>query len=417
MLAQWITGQEPTKEKLFLWNMIGSAVYAGASLILTYMTIRIAGEVKGGVFGIALTIAQMLVYIAYYEIRNFQVTDIADHYVFPEYHMVKLINCTLMLVISALYVLVKGYDSSKSLIIVGVCVYRMLDGYADLYESEFHRIGRLDLAGKSMTFRTVLSVGVYFLLLIIKKDVMTAVTGAIVSGIVGIYLFDIQIFHYIKGTRISVRASNTKNILLDCFPLFIGMFLWTYLLSAPRIAVDNAMPSEYQSYFQVLFLPISVINLLAGFLIRPRQVALSEMYAKSRMSELLREVRKMLLVLSGFTGICMLGGYLVGIPVLEFLVKCDLKEYRVMFVFLIFSGGINAAAYILYFILVIFRKRRSILMGYGISSLIALLLLTGLTRRLGLWGASLGYFISISALLVFLTLSFAAEERRISKKK
>ena len=180
------------------------------------------------------------------------------------------------------------------------------------------------------------------------------------------------------------------------------MFLWTYLLSAPRIAVDNAMASEYQAYFQVLFLPVSVINLLAGFMIRPKQVALSEMYAAGKMDAFAGEIKKMLAILAGFTGLCMAGGYLIGIPVLEFLVHCDLKNYRGMFVFLIFSGGINAAAYILYFVLVIFRKRSSILLGYGISSLIALCLLTPLTKRLGLWGASFGYCISITALLVTL---------------
>ena len=50
---------EKNEKSDFLWNMIGSLVYAMSTVFMSYLTIRIVGEEKGGIFAIALTISQM----------------------------------------------------------------------------------------------------------------------------------------------------------------------------------------------------------------------------------------------------------------------------------------------------------------------------------------------------------------------
>ena len=414
MLKKWIAGEkQPDEKSLFLWNMIGSSIYSLASLILTYLTIRIIGDTEGGVFAIALTLAQMFIYIAYYEMRNFQVTDNENRYVFSEYHAVKIVNCILMMVVSAGYVFIKQYDLYKAGIILLVCFYRMLDGYADVYEAEFHTKGRLDLAGKSMAFRTVLSVGIYFLILAVSQNLYYALIGAIISGIIGIWIFDLWIFNTVGEIHVLFDRNAIKGILKDCFPLFLGMFLWTYLLSASRIAVDNVLPSQYQSYYQVLFLPVSVINLLAGFLIRPNLIRLTELHAANEKKIFWGIVGKMAGALIAFTVVCMVGAYFCGIPILSLIINYDLSKYRGMFVFLIFAGGFNALAYLLYFVLTIYRNQIQIMVGYGLAAVVALLISTAMVQIWGLWGASFSYLISIFVLImVFVTCILYEEKKR-----
>ncbi|MCR5797355.1 MAG: hypothetical protein K6G63_05495 [Eubacterium sp.] len=412
MLKRLIIGGEPSEKKLFFWNMMGSGVYAFTSLILTYMTIRFAGDREGGVFAIALTLAQMFIYIAYYEMRNYQVTDAKDRFSFSQYHAVKIINCFVMMVIVAGYILVMRYDMHKAIIVFLVCFYRMLDGYSDVYEAEFHKRGRLDLAGKSMTFRSVISVAVYFIILIITGDLLWSVIGAIVSGLIGIGIFNLLVFDCVGKISVEFKGATIKNILTECFPLFVGMFLWTYLLSASRIAVDAKMASEFQSYYQVLFMPVSVINLFAGFLIRPSLLGLTEQYANGDMKPFWKTIRKMVLLLVAFTVVCMAGAYICGIPVLEVLVKCDLKAYRIMFVFLIFAGGINALVYLLYYIMTIFRAGKGIMIGYITSSVIAFFISGVLTEKHGLWGASWSYLISVGYLMLFFVIWIVVSRAR-----
>ena len=383
-----------------------------ASLILTYLTIRLVGDTEGGIFAIALTLAQMFIYIAYYEMRNFQVTDNENKYIFSEYHAVKILNCILMMIVSAGYILIKQYDLYKAGVILLVCFYRMLDGYADVFEAEFHTKGRLDLAGKSMAFRTVFSVGIYFLILAVSQNLYYALIGAIISGILGIWIFDLWIFDAVGKVRILFKKEAFTGILRDCFPLFLGMFLWTYLLSASRIAVDNVLSSEYQAYYQVLFLPVSVINLLAGFLIRPNLLRLTELHAADEKKQFWGIVGKMAVALTGFTFVCMIGAYVCGIPVLSLIINNDLSEYRGMFVFLIFAGGFNALAYLLYFVLTIYRNQMQIVFGYGAASVMALLISTKMVELWGLWGASFSYLISILVLIIVFVTCILCEEKK-----
>jgi len=399
-VKNWIIGHEGIdNQSNVLWNIIGSSVYALSSMILTYLTIRIVGVDEGGLFAIGLTLAQMFVYFAYYEMRNYQVTDAKDKYTFNEYHTTKIICCVMMMVISCLYAICKNYDGYKSAIVILVCFYRMLDGYADLYEAQFHNKGRLDLAGKSMTFRTILTVVVYFGILIATNNLMYSLVAANVFGIIGILIFNIWIIPDYGTLRLSYNGKHILGIIKDCFPLFIGMFLWTYLLSASRMAVDNVLTSADQSYYQVLFMPVSVINLFAGFLIRPSLLTLTEHYANGNKEAFWKIIFKILFVLTCISIACMILAYLIGIPVLQLIAGCDLSNYRTLFVFLICAGGFNSIAYSLYFVLTIFRNRFAIIFGYGVATIVAFLLSDYLTRIYGLWGAAFSYFVSIIVLL------------------
>ena len=413
-MKKWIIGNDsPDEKSLFWWNMIGSAIYAFSSMILTYLTIRVIGADEGGIFAIGLTLAQMYVYIAYYEMRNFQVTDAKNTYTFTDYHTVKMCNCIIMMLVSLVYILFKHYEFHKACVIFLVCLYRMLDGYADVFESQFHKDGRLDIAGKSMAFRTILSVVVYFVVLIASQNLIWALIWAFISGCVGILIFNIWI--YKDFGEIHVRFERTKMIGIwkDCLPLFIGMFLWTYLLSASRIAVDDVMTNEYQSYYQVLFMPVSVINLFAGFLIRPSLIVLTEYREQRDFTSFWRRIGKIILEIIAITVICMAGAYIIGIPVLTIIVGVNLSEYRGLLTFLVFAGGFNAVAYILYHVLTITRSRKSIIIGYSIASLTALIISRRLTEKLALFGASLSYLLSVAVLTVIFVICIIHENRRV----
>ena len=113
----------------------------------------------------------------------------------------------------------------------------------------------------------------------------------------------------------------------------------------------------------------------------------------------------------------MLGAYLLGIPVLNILVGCDLSSYRGLFVFLILAGGFNAVAYLLYYVLTIFRNGKSILAGYIVASVVAYFISPLMVRKMELWGAGLSYLISILVLLVLFIVFILTEELFVTREK
>ena len=135
----YVNRGQVSEKKNFLWNMLGSGIYAASSMLLSLLVIKIVGASQGGIFSIAITLSQMLVYIAYFETRTFQVTDSTNKYRFSEYHTTKIFLCLLMILVSVVYVLViQRYYLEKAVIVLLVCLLRLQDGYADVYLSLIH---------------------------------------------------------------------------------------------------------------------------------------------------------------------------------------------------------------------------------------------------------------------------------------
>lgn len=408
--------KKPTEQQNFLWNMVGSGIYSLSSMILSLFVIKVVGAEQGGVFSIALTLSQMLVYIAYFEMRTFQVTDSRNEFVFSEYHATKIILCMLMLLTSCGYTWINGYHSEKAIVIVLVCLSRFFDGYADVYEAEFQKVGRLDLAGKSLAYRTVLFVTTLLTGLLITKELVLSLVIADIIAAVGILLFDIMIMQALQGITCTWKLKRIKEIIIACFPLFVGTFCWTYILSASRIAIDGNMSSEYQSYYQVIFMPVSVINLFAGFVFRPMLPKLAEDYNSRKYKPFSKLIGKGVVGIIVITVVCMLGAWLLGIPVLSVLSGCDLSPYKGVLVFLIFAGGFNAIAFTMYYVLTIMRCTKSILLDYILAALLAFGISQPLVVKHGIPGAAGSYFIVVLVLCLLFSISICHQAIENKKK-
>ena len=69
------TGPNRERENM-VWNMAGSFCYAFASMVLSFLVMRLAGEEQGGVFSFGFsTVGQQMFLLAYFGIRPFQITD------------------------------------------------------------------------------------------------------------------------------------------------------------------------------------------------------------------------------------------------------------------------------------------------------------------------------------------------------
>ena len=150
-------GSAVSEQKNIIWNMIGSFLYAFASMVLSIAVVQLAGEDAGGVFTFAFTtFGQHMFMAAYFGIRPFQITDTGEKYTFGDYLGLRLITCGLAILVGFGYVMVSDYTFEKAVIVFLMVVYKVIDALADTYEAEFQRGGRLYLTGKSNAFRTIL---------------------------------------------------------------------------------------------------------------------------------------------------------------------------------------------------------------------------------------------------------------------
>ena len=90
------------------WNIAGSFVYAFASMVLSFLVIRLAGEEQGGIFSFGFsTLGQQLFLVAYFGIRPYQITDGNGEYTFGDYRRHRNVTCLMALAAGAVFLLLR----------------------------------------------------------------------------------------------------------------------------------------------------------------------------------------------------------------------------------------------------------------------------------------------------------------------
>ncbi len=191
---RWILGTRTDHTRAnYVWNMIGSGLYAAATIVLVRLTMTAAGTGAGADFNIAFKTGQILLTVGYFEIRPFQVTDARGEYSWHDYFSFRLITCAAMGVCGLGYPLITKETGQRLLLFVLLCLYKLMDGLADVFEGEFQKSGRMDVAGKSVAFRTLLSVGIYAVMLQATGNVVLSVCAMVLAAGAGVLIFDVSL--------------------------------------------------------------------------------------------------------------------------------------------------------------------------------------------------------------------------------
>lgn len=409
------TGDHVEKQNM-IWNMIGSFCYAFASMVLTFLVMRIVGDQQGGIFSFGYsTLGQQLFIVAYFGIRPFQITDGDYEYSFGDYRSHRLLTCACAVAAGIVYlcfnVLMGDYSFQKASVIFLLALYKVIDGFADVYESEFQRNGNLHLTGKSNTFRTVLTVFSFLGSLLITRQLLLSCAVAVAAQLAGVLIFDIHIIrqlpgvNYVRGNRPRARLFQETSL------LFLSAFVDFYIFSAAKYAIDANLGDAASGYFNIIFMPTSVINLAAGFVFRPFLTALTEYWNRKKLAEFRRLLLKIMVVIAGIGFVSVAGAALLGKPVLRILetllgsgYEGSLTKYHTSFVIVVLGGAFFAVMNLLYYALVIMRRQRNIFAIYIAVGLIAFFLAGPVVSGYGIEGAAIVYLL----LMILLAAGFTA---------
>lgn len=409
--------KKPDDKYKYIWFTIGTACFALATLVMTIVISRLLGETQAGMFSVGLSIAQWLVTIAYFEIRTFQVTDVRNEYSFKYYLTLRILMCIITFLASIVYVVFNNYDIQKVIIILLVCLYKISDSIADTFEGEFQKEDRIDISGKSEFYRVFFSILVLVIAVAVSKNLILSLIIMNVVAYGMIVLLDISI----AVKRVSVRMTGDMKRLWElvkmCIPLAVSTFLSTYIINSSKLSVDRVLGDEAQLYYTAVFMPNMVINLFSGIIFKPMQTAMAVNYYEKKYKNFWHIISKMILIITGFTFVCEVGAYILGIPVLSWLYGVNLKEYKLTLLLLLLCGGVNAINIIFYYVLAIMRKQKYMTILYIIVCLVSFLIMDTMTGRMGLMGASLGYLILVSLLAALLLVYIIIQTRRNTKNE
>ncbi len=380
--------------KSFLWNIIGSMIGAASSFVLLLCVVRTVGEIEGGIFSLAFSTSQILLTFGKFGVRSFQATDIKSEITFGVYLQTRIWFCLGMLLLGIAYVLFAGYNFRKSSIFILICILKIADAIEDVFHGQLQNIGYLDVAGKLLTLRNLLTMLVFGVCMLSLKDLFYA---SIISASLTII---ITIFLNVKVTRryipisLSFSKDQTFYLLKSCMPLFLGSFLSLYIYNAPKYAIDFIGSEAQITYYSIIFMPAFVINLFSEFAFKPLLTVIASIWEEQDFIAFFKMVRKLLLNIMVITFITMAGAYLIGVQFLSWFYSVDVTSYRTELMLLMLSGGFSAGVYLLYNVLTSMRLQKIIITNYFIASIMVTVLGYLLVCHIQITGAATAYFIT-----------------------
>lgn len=395
--------KEKNKKKAFLWNMIGSSVYSGSSILYLMIVSRICGVETAGFFSLCYATAQLLLTVGRYGMRTYQATDLQARFTFREYSASRVLTCVLMMAGGLLYGMF-SFIGDRIIICIFIIMMKMIDAVEDVYHGNLQQIYHVEEMGKLLAARNLYSVIVFTGALMITKDLLaTCVFTAISSLVLCLLINQITVSRLMRESGAAsgnCRWNRLGRLLMICTPLFAGTFLSLLLYNVPKYAMAAVMTDEYQTYYSVLFMPSFVITLMCEFVFKPTITTIAGLWWEKKLKEFRRYVLRIIVFIVGADLFIVAAGHLIGRRLLELIYAVNLEPYQSHFIILLIGGGIGAEVYMIYNILIAIRQGNCILPVYAVTALLTILPSRKMVAVWEVRGACLNYLLSCSILFV-----------------
>lgn len=391
---------EKSPKRDFIFNMFGSTAMSFVSVLLLMVVSYIKGEETAGIFSLSYSTAQMMYTVGMFETRTVQVTDTERNFSFSDFALYRILTVTLMLTASAVFVFAKGFGRDKIILTLIICAYMALLSISDVFQGCLHLNGYLKNAGFSLGAQVLLAAAGFTVTLLFTKNIFMSASVMAAVVLVWILLYDVPFARNFGSLMPKSSFEKIKKLFFSTAPLFISVFLNQYNFNTPKYAIDKYLTEIDQSHYGYLVMPAFIINLMSIFMFRPQMVPLSEKWAKKDY----KGFNKTILMLYGWivavSVAALIGGWFLGIPVLNLLYHTNLNEYKLLFELLLIGGGFSAGSSLTIVLLAVIKKQRHALIAYISAFVIALFVPNLLVKSFGFKGAIFSYLVITASLFV-----------------
>lgn len=404
----------PDEKNIYVWNIIGSVINALLSVVILILVTRMVDDVQADIFSIAWTIGQLMATVGTFQLRMYQATDVKEVYKFQQYLIFRFITIFIMMVSSYLYIVSRGYNIYKTVIILIVCLFRAIEALDDVYEGWFQQKERLDLVGKAITYRVIISLLAFGVILKISKDVMYACVALLIGYILCFFWFDVRYYFNIKKIKEKQYVDKgwkwILGLTIEGAPLFINAFLLMSITNEPKMVIDSAIErgvigNGIQTIFNILFMPASFLS-LAYIIFRPLITKMAIMWNTNEKSEFVKILKKISIGLLIMGVAILIGSALLGIPILSIVYAVDLSKYKTHLLVLILGGCFYTFSTVFDNALVVIRKQYILIVPYFFTWIYIKLVSDWMLSQWKVMGAAITYTSAMIFLLVLTAILF-----------
>lgn len=382
--------------KNFTLNTIGSTLNAFNSFFILVLITRINGLEKAGIFSIAFATASILYVLAIYSGRNCHITDIEGKISDKEYIIARIISCITTAMILFLYVLLTEDSSEKTNILIILCLWKILEAFSDVLYAILQKNDELYKVGISLSLKSIIGIGSFCLCNLITKNLNISFSILYITNVFIVIIYDIpNILRFIEKNK-HIKFINVFDIYKKEFWIFCNTFLIMYIVNEPKYVIEKYLTNDIQAIFNIILIPASIVPLFSQFIMAPVINDIKNLYKEKNFDKIKMVDNKITLIIFSFGIFAASIGYLIGIPVLEWIYSQKLDAYKIHLVVLLLSYTLYAMAYVKTIVLTTFRKLKEQFTIHIISTLIVVILSITLINAFAATGVTITYFTLMS---------------------
>lgn len=408
--------RELINRKNIIWNIVAGIINAAEAVIIVAVVSRVNGLKDAGIVTYAFSVANLLMTIGKFGIRNYQVVHEGDEYTFKVFVNFRMVTVGIMVLSTIIYLLynlgIYNDISQKSSCVFFVCMWYAVEAFEDVFAGSYQAKGRLDIGSKMFSVRWILMLFVFIVVDFASKNIVKAVIWSFaVCFIFGTMFIIYTYFRYIDN-NVGDSRKGMGILFKESVSLCIASYLYMYITNIPKYAINTYLGDEIQAVYGYISMPVFVVALLNSFIYRPQYVLYSMEWKEHKIQQFSHRVMRQIFVLATIMLICLFGGFLLGTPVLSILYHKDLSAYKIHLLETLLASGFLAVGGFLANIFTVMNKQKRAMQIYLVVSLVGRIIIYKMVQQFQLAGAVWGYMIT----MILLALVFGIAYMIILKK-
>lgn len=376
IIRKFLLNDKNIDKSAVFWNALSAMMNSFQTMVLLMIITRGGSMEDSGIFVMAYAVGNLMLNVGKFGVRQFQVTDVLEKYSLKSYVSARKLSTLLMLVFTAAYVgynlILDSYTLKKAIVVGLICFMKAIEAYEDVYHGRMQQKGRLDVAGKILGTRLFLFiVGFTALYIFTGNLLLTTIINVIITLLLAVYLNHIAL-KALNCIYVQDKKANVKALIAECFPLCACMCMNMYIANAPKYVIDTVVVDDVQTCFNIVFMPVFIIALLANFIFQPYLKRLGEIWANKDFSLFRKKIYQLSAVVVLACIFIVFVGRLIGTQILGLIYKVDLSEYKGLLTVFMVAGGIIALQNLFVIAITIVRYQKYMIYGYIMTAVIIL---------------------------------------------
>lgn len=305
-------------KKNVLLNTVSSIYYSVCQWVMTVAVVWLSPDYgAAGILGLAMAVTNSFATVAFFGMRQFQISDVNNKYSFSDYIISRRVTSFVGFALCALYLAVIGTSPMEAVCVLIYMALRLIEAFEDVYQGIYQRLDRYDLLGMSNFLRGTLQIISFVVTFKMTGLLWAAFAVMTVTNLGVLVIFDrMMVLKQEEPGPGPVREGNAMEriipLLKECIGLVVYQFAVNSLATVVRVALRERLGQEVLGIYSSVASPTVIINLLASVIFTPFIPGIAVMYNERDKAGLKRTFKKIILILAVCFAVINVGVILLG---------------------------------------------------------------------------------------------------------